>query len=487
MPLAQNLARLISPSPKEEFRIASPTFDSLTSSSGSPSSTPLARRIESVLLHLCVCAVLLPVAAQATLGFLAVMFFLLRRGVPRLASAWSSSGETLLHRYWRSFALGLVLVWILLGLGPFAEFARLGLDAPGLEAAVMQHMRLLGKWGVYGICIALAFLFAALHKAREGPPLIRVRYLLGFALLYTLYMLGQRYYGWNWVHGWDARLGENRFAYGVYRGSGFMGHPLTLAYNALIFSGLTFGHSLWLWSSRRREAYAWLGLTACLIAILVLSGSRFPIGIACVLLSGGLLLHVLRNSGQRLRILWLIPLTLVLSVLGFLLLTLIDPSLSGRFAELSQQSQTREYSFDRLVFWQIHWSIFLDHPWFGSGFSQYDTVLLDAYYRSGFALLERKYNAHNIYLQTLAELGLLGMLALLVFIGNFLRLAWRFWSSWRHMGWLLLVLGLVSGGLLQNVLRDSEFLFACWFSLGLCLSWLIEDGKDRTNPLLTQG
>lgn len=58
---------------------------------------------------------------------------------------------------------------------------------------------------------------------------------------YFLYCIVQRYTGIDWVHGFSTILPDNRFAYGVYRISGMMGHPLSLAYN-LVFAIVLFGH-----------------------------------------------------------------------------------------------------------------------------------------------------------------------------------------------------------------------------------------------------
>jgi O-antigen ligase len=80
--------------------------------------------------------------------------------------------------------------------------------------------------------------------------------------------------------------------------------------------------------------------------------------------------------------------------------------------------------FTRLYLWDVAWRIFKDHPWLGVGPSNYATVYTDYCHR----IIEEHAvwsSAHNIYLQQLAERGLVGLAALLALIWAFLARAWK--------------------------------------------------------------
>lgn len=67
----------------------------------------------------------------------------------------------------------------------------------------------------------------------------------------------------------------------------------------------------------------------------------------------------------------------------------------------------------RLEAWKSTWKLFLDHPFIGVGFRAHEFLLrVDS-------------SAHNGYLATLAELGLIGFLAILSLIARSLHLLWQ--------------------------------------------------------------
>jgi len=76
--------------------------------------------------------------------------------------------------------------------------------------------------------------------------------------------------------------------------------------------------------------------------------------------------------------------------------------------------------------WQAGWDIFQDHPIFGSGTASYP--LLFERYRAPEAQIAPLY-AHNDYLNTLSDLGILGFL--LFYVPTF-RILWKGWSEWRQ-------------------------------------------------------
>lgn len=433
-----------------------------------------------LLTHTAVCAMLLPVGAQSSLAALLGLIFLFRHGFRKLGVAWHTRPLPQLQRAWRRFFQTLALVWLILLVSLVLELGALRFTQPLAQEAVNLHLRNLGKWGVYGCLIVWIFQLRAL--SRPSGPTIKVHWLLVFTGLYALYMIGQRFYGWDIIHGWDARLGENRFAYGVYRGSGLMGHPLTLAYNAMIFCLLCFGQGLWLWEKERGTARLWFLQSGLLFYIIVLSGSRFPTFVTGVLLGFGFM----KISGGKGLGRWALWMGGGLALLGIALVVWLDPNLQGRLQEIVSSDGNWEERFDRLLFWKVHLRMIADHPWFGVGYAAYKEILARYYENLGFGSALRKYNAHNIYLQLAAQAGVLGLVALALFLSAWWKIGRAFLLHWRHCGVLLVAWGTIWGALMQNTLHDSEYLFALWYGLGLVMSWIIDREHESRPPDLRE-
>jgi len=92
----------------------------------------------------------------------------------------------------------------------------------------------------------------------------------------------------------------------------------------------------------------------------------------------------------------------------------IQPFLEGRFEP------------SRPIIWKAGWQIWRDHPWLGSGAASYN-VLFDQYRPPGF--LNEPDWAHNDYLNTLSDYGILGF-GLWTFAGG--GLLWLGWQTVRR-------------------------------------------------------
>jgi O-antigen ligase len=263
-----------------------------------------------------------------------------------------------------------------------------------------------------------------------------------------------------------------------------MGHPLTLAFNAMLLGLLSLAQGLWLQRQKLPEAKIWLGLWAVMVLIIVLTGSRYPL-LSTLILSFGLIFAANRSLWNRSRN-WKL-----FSIASFFLMSTIvfvgDANLRGRIAEILGRGQSFEESFDRLVFWKVNLNLALDYPIGGAGLLGYPGRLLDYYNQAGYTNYERKYVAHNIFIQTFADLGLIGCVGLSALIGGLVVMGWQLMRRTRHPGIFALSLVVLLSGLMQNNLRDSEFLFALWAGIGLTFSWLVEQGmaseptESRTN------
>jgi O-antigen ligase len=301
----------------------------------------------------------------------------------------------------------------------------------------------------------LWFVLAAGLKAawdRRWPPQRAIPWLTLWLAVLLVYCIAQRYTGIDWTHGFDAVLGPHRFAYGVYRVSGFMGHPLTFGYNLVLLvlavSALAWCHGAGLGPLDRRACWVAGALS---IAILGISGSRFPL--AALVCSWAVV--------ERRRFLrhwrWILGAGVVVAAALWL-----EGSMLGRMTELFDPGIPIEQRFPRVVYWQVHWRMFLENPIAGVGRAGLSSAY--EHYYEGVTLFEKVYIAHNIYLQTLAETGVIGFLGLGALLAGLVVAARR---CGPRSGLAYLVAGVMISGLMQNNLRDSEFLYALWYLAGV--------------------
>jgi hypothetical protein len=82
-----------------------------------------------------------------------------------------------------------------------------------------------------------------------------------------------------------------------------------------------------------------------------------------------------------------------------------DSNLQGRLFTLSGHS--------RVDYWRVAWSESTTHPWLGSGAGTYDL-----YWTRHRPIPVNTLDAHNLYLETLAELGPIGLLLLVAFLAT---------------------------------------------------------------------
>jgi O-antigen ligase len=291
-----------------------------------------------------------------------------------------------------------------------------------------------------------------------------------YVTFYTIYCIAQRYFGLDWVRGFSSVLPDNRFAYGVYRISGLMGHPLSLAYN-LVFAAILFGYFGFcaFKDGQKSKAFWWYYCTGLVLLILALSGSRWPLLVAIAVTS---FLFV----GQLFKR-WKIIL-LAASLLGAGIY--FEGSVVNRFSEIFEDGQIKTDKIPRLVFWKIHSKMFVDDPVWGVGYSARNLGAVDYYNKNGYNNIERKYSAHNQYLQVLADGGLVGFVVIfgfwvwLLILFNLVTDA----AVKKVLYMILMVVGLSC--LMKNVLRDTEFLFGLWLLIAFSYTSLPLKNNMRT-------
>lgn len=408
------------------------------------------------LLIIALMALMLPVTAQYAAATFLLWWWMWRcwvdRKTPPVLHNISASQRLALRDCFRPAVYATLVHMFLTTFAAVIAYAVT--DTGQGRTAAIETYHLVAKQGLLGLVLVAAISRAYALNFRL-PNILRP--VVVYLCIYTIYLILQRYTGVDWVKGFTGVLPENREAYGVYRLSGFMGHPLSLAYN-MVLGVLLFacGGHLALREGRSRAHY-WICL-ALLVFGLAISGSRWPFVVAIVLLLGSNFMQIFAK--------WRL---LLAGILVFAIFLYFEGSFVGRMQEMFAGSVPLTERFPRLLFWQVHWHIFVDHPFVGAGFGATEAVRLDYYVANGYTNIEHKFPAHNIFLQTLADSGLIGLMSLMIWLTGFLVSLRRAADQAKIKSIMLILPAVILTGLFQNNLRDTEFLYAFW----LCFVLLI--------------
>jgi hypothetical protein len=283
----------------------------------------------------------------------------------------------------------------------------------------------------------------------------------GAAFIHFVYCMIQRNTGVDWAHGLNAKLAAGRYAYGVYRISGFMGHPLTMGYCQAVAAICCFG--FWRVSSSRAEKTAWLLATICSFFVLALSGSRGP----QIAMAAGFIISMSTPDWRR-NIHGILGSIVILAITGYYF------GIFRRFFEITLHGTGGDM---RIIHWQVFWRIFMEHPIFGVGPGAPREVI-SAYYNA-LGASDNIRLAHNAWLQFAAEFGVLGFAGAMVWFRGwwlFLRSMQRLTRSGKGLLAVILL-----GTLTQNNLQDSQFLYAMtmWGILIVVREVNLNDGGFR--------
>jgi hypothetical protein len=199
------------------------------------------------------------------------------------------------------------------------------------------------------------------------------------------------------------------------------------------------------------------GLAMALLIVL-LAGFRTGVWAAVV---GGLMVFL---SGSRtalvgwvLLVAWFgVGFARRLTVFHLALVALVGAILLGsqmhRFAELALNLTDQ----NRWVIYSTLWQAFVSHPWYGMGIGS-----IPAYFllnRPPETLEIHISHAHNLYIQLLAEMGLLGLLGFALVLAKVVQLFWKT-RAWQAV----LALGIVlSMNLFDNTLFYAGVYYSVW-------------------------
>jgi O-antigen ligase len=240
------------------------------------------------------------------------------------------------------------------------------------------------------------------------------------------------------------KLEGSHFVPSIKRAQGFYSHPLTFAYVMLLFVPLG-----WIGVLKRPGNWAAWVIFAGGVAGVFASSSR-TVQAMCVLAMVVETLAVARGRGRAIAL-------GVIVVLG-LAVGLTDNPMRERFLRTATETNyggKSDYPDDRLAFWHVHWVMFSERPLIGHGENITTAYRTPYYEKLGLGGLERKFEAHNLYLQILVNTGIVGLALYLTWFGWALR---RAWTVSRAVFTALVVYALAS--LTQNSFQDSEVRYA---------------------------
>jgi O-antigen ligase len=162
-----------------------------------------------------------------------------------------------------------------------------------------------------------------------------------------------------------------------------------------------------------------------------ISGSRAGAAIAFVQICAlvGVFLLSLRRDGADVTQ-WVVGLFVAAAVVVGILYAssaLVGPDeLLGRFQRLVEADSRARDELSRWQMWRDTWPMVLDHPVLGVGLGAFATAFTA--YTSGTGKTMIVNQAHNDYLQFLAEGGLVAALLGVLFVVPLARAAWRGWA-----------------------------------------------------------
>jgi O-antigen ligase len=207
-----------------------------------------------------------------------------------------------------------------------------------------------------------------------------------------------------------------------------------------------------------RDRRAKIMLPALLTAGLILNQTR---GAFLGVLAGLAVLHAVEPAFRR----WL-KWELAAAVLCAAAMELL-PSQRSILASLKNYGAAvgANPQLNRLILWDVAWRIFKDHPWLGVGPSNYATVFAH-YFQGTIEGIRIWGSAHNIFLQQLAERGLVGLATLLTLGWVLLARAWQrvrrtsdAWALWALAATAAFFVMNLTESAFQNEQITTLFLF----------------------------
>lgn len=298
------------------------------------------------------------------------------------------------------------------------------------------------------------------------PPMIYLAYgkiekkslkpLFQFAIwvcfIWSLLVLSQYFFGW--------RIKGIEFVKDVPRPRGLYSHPLTLAYAASFTWPIAISNLF----KEPKKVTSWLFIFSSGM-ILYLTQSRTIQAIAAILL----IWNILHLKGK-----WRLGAIFSIVLLATAIGTTNNPistKFTNTFSKIGEDRKS-DYADDRLLFWHAHSLIIKERPILGHGANLTTKYRTPYYEQLGYADFTKKYEAHNMFIQIVANAGIVGLILFLCWIFWYLRFVFKSVKDNYERSYILQVfLIFLLGGITQNAFQDSEVRYG--LTLFTSVLWLI--------------
>jgi len=222
---------------------------------------------------------------------------------------------------------------------------------------------------------------------------------------------------------------------GGFRIYGFFGHPLTVAGVSLAYFTFVWTLLLAYFSQKKPALFSYLpfhnnkiyvtlilGSTAFVhLLMIVLSGGRTALAVAGILLFLIPLASYMNKGWARFAKMSVVLIVMAIGVSLFAQKFNLFKRIESVTTAITQ-SQTLEANNNRIYFWKTYAQMIEDKPWTGEGNYWLRNGVRDEYYnRLGYSTLKEKFAAHNMYLEVLGCLGIIGTVLL---VWSMVKLYW---------------------------------------------------------------
>lgn len=300
-----------------------------------------------------------------------------------------------------------------------------------------SHLSALGLWRAYTL-EPLAFfilLNALLTEKRDRARLIRSLSLVSCGI--AIWSLFQFITGSAIPHPWDTDLLTRR-------ATGPFPFPNAVALFCAPIAALCIG----LLHTNAKQTVYWLGFISASIATLLAKS----IGGSIAILVCGLIVLLAQKK------------TRLLTLGSCVILTISVFAIPPLHTKITRTLTFNEWSGKvRTIMWKETVHMLQDHPIFGAGLGAYPTVI-KPYHKATF--LEIFQYPHNILLNLWSETGLLGILAFIIMIGTWIRLALQKTTNWIFA---LPLIAILVHGLVDVPYFKNDLAFAFWIFASLVL------------------
>ena len=331
---------------------------------------------------------------------------------------------------------------------------------PGLQSPTLDFIGGFLFW-----LLAPLFLTSSFLLSKKINPKIVERICLVVVVMIAFVSLSQYFMGWKF------RAGE--FVGAEFRGRGFYSHPLSLAYAALIWLPFTLTSI----AKHPRQKLYWVSFFA-VFSVVITSASR-----TVQLASAGLIIWNILSATAGAKRRWLLCAFTALS----LLVAVTNNPVANKFKDTFNRTYDRQGEFldDRVAFWLVHWEMFKERPILGHGDNTNTEYRTPYYEKIGLQSFNKKYEAHNLFLQIMVNSGAIGFVAFMVWLVWNMRLAFRFRNLAIGNAALQVLAAISIAGLSQNAFQDSAVRFN--LSLAIAALWIASQGGKAKSEISAPG